>query len=944
MADAPNRRGTQMNTPTPATRLLATKLYLPVARAGAVVRPRLLARLLAGFRTRLALIAAPAGFGKSTLLAQALAEARHAPARQRFAWVALDQDDNDPARFWTYVFTALERASPGLGAPSLALLRATPTAVESALAELLNELAEQHEDVVLILDDYHAVTNRAIHDGISFLLEHAPPQFHLVIASRVDPPLPLARWRVRGELVELRASGLRFTPDEALQFLADTMGLRLDAQDAAALEARTEGWAAGLQLAALSLQGQEDVGGFIESFSGSHRHVVDYLAEEVLTRQPDHVRAFLLQTSVLDRLSGPLCDAVLGVADAQVLGDSYSRLVLDTLERDNLFLIPLDNERRWYRYHHLFADLLRHRLRQERPTMVSQLHRRAALWYEQQDMPADAVSHAFADADTDLVVRLLGKYGVQFATSGETQTFQRWLDALPRELILQSPRLCLAQAWVLMLTLQVAAVEPYLEAAEAALAGVDEPEAAGLRGEVLTLRAHIDVEHGAYADALPLARQALALLPPGAHLARSINTFVLGYVLYVLGQTAEAAEVLAENVRRSHAAGNVLHALFSATEVIKLRVLQGRLRAAHAEVVQALAWAADEGWGQLPPVASLHIWHGNVLIEQGDLAAAEEQLAIAIRLTQHGPAIPAARAHVFLARLRQFQGDHAGAEAALATVEAICRHWEPDGERAFFEAYAARVRLMGGDTAAARRWAAAQPAWGRTTPPSYFREIDLLTLARIAVLDASVPPGDPRLVETHDLLVWLRDHASAAGRNAVVIETLALEAIALARRAEQAQAHDRLDAALALAAPEGILGIFLDLGAPMAELLAQNAQRTPHNHPHQGFRRRLLAAYVQLGDGASAGERGELLPLPVAPAAHAPSPGERPGTLHEALTERELEVLRLFAAGMTSTEIAERFVVSVNTVKTQLKSIYSKLGVHSRAEVVAHARERRLLS
>ena len=932
-----------MNTPTSATRLLASKLYLPAARAGAVMRPRLLARLLAGFRTRLALIAAPAGFGKSTLLAQALAEARHAPTPQRFAWVALDPDDNDPARFWIYVFTALERASPGLGAPSLALLRATPTAVEPALAELLNDLAEQQADVVLTLDDYHAVTNRAIHDGISFLLEHAPPQFHFVIASRIDPPLPLARWRVRGELVELRATDLRFTPDEALQFLADTMGLRLDAQEAAALEARTEGWAAGLQLAALSLQGQQDVQGFIESFSGSHRHIVDYLVEEVLSRLPDHVRAFLLQTSVLDRLSGPLCDAVLGVADAQAGGDSYSWLVLDTLERDNLFLIPLDNERRWYRYHHLFADLLRHRLRQERPAMVSQLHRRAAVWCEQQDMPTDAVSHAFAAADTDLVVRLLGKYGVQFATSGETQTFQRWLDALPRELILQSPRLCLAQAWVLMLTLQVAA-EPYLQAAEAALAGVDAPEAAGLRGEVLTLRAQIDLECGAYADALPQARQALNLLPPGAHLARSINTYVLGYALYVLGQTAEAAEVLAENVRRSHAAGNVLHALFSATEVIKLRVLQGRLRAAHAEVVEALAWAADEGWEQLPPVAALHIWHGNVLIEEGDLAAAEEQLAIAIRLTQHGLAMPAARAHAFLARLRQLQGDHAGAEAALATVEAICRHWEPGGKRTFFEAYTARVRLLGGDGAAARRWAAAQPAWDRTTPPSYFREIDLLTLARIAVLDASVPPGDPRLAETHDLLAWLRDHASAAGRNAVVIETLALEGIMLARRGEHAQAHHRLDAALALAAPEGILGIFLDLGAPLADLLAQNAPRTPHNHPHQEYRGRLLAAYALSGDGASARRRDELLALAAIPVTHTPSAGERSATLHEALTERELEVLRLFAAGMTSTEIAEHFVVSINTVKTQLKSIYSKLGAHSRAEVVAYARERRLLS
>jgi LuxR family maltose regulon positive regulatory protein len=918
-------------TPNPATPLLATKLHRPVPRTTAVLRPRLLSRLLAGLRGRLTLIAAPAGFGKSTLLAQALQEAPSAQALQ-VAWVSLDGGDNDPARFWSYVCAAIERASPGLGAPALALLRTAPMAGDVAIAELLNGLTKHGGEVALVLDDYHLISSPAIHQGVGFLLEHAPPQFHLVIASRVDPPLPLARLRARGELAELRAADLRFTAEEALQFLSETMGLQLDAEAAVALEARTEGWAAGLQIAALSLQGQADMRGFIASFSGSHRHVVDYLAEEVLQRQPEHIRAFLLQTAILDRFSGPLCDAVLGVAQSQAGGDSYSRLILDALERDNLFLIPLDEERRWYRYHHLFADLLRHRLQQERPALVAELHRQAAAWFERHGAPAEAVGHALAAGDTDLLVRLLTAHGARFATSGETQTFQGWLDALPRERLLTSPRLCLAQAWVLMRTLQVVAAETYLAAAEAALAGAEGLDAASARGELLTLRAHMTVERGAYADALPLAREALDLLPPTEHMARSISAFVLGYALYVLGQTTEAIAELAENVRRCRAVGNILHALFSATEVVKLHVLQGRLAEAQDYVQDALGWAAQEGWQQLPPAGALYIWLGNVLMERGEFGAAETQLATAIQLTQHGPAIPAARVQIFLARLRQLQGDTTGANTALAAVERICHDWEPGGERVFFDAYIARLRLLRGDVAAAQRWAAQRAPWDPAEAPSYFREIELLSLARVAILG----PLDERSLDgTLAMLGWLRERAVAAGRGAVVTEALALEGLALARGGPASQAHEQLDKALELAAPEGFVGLFADLGAPMAELLAQSLARRPAHDPLRPYLARLLQAFAA---GA---------PTPAMAGAVAPSAPEAAGAAParaEQLTERELEVLRLFAAGMTSAEIAAHFVVSVNTVKTQLKSIYSKLDTHSRAELVARARALSLMS
>jgi LuxR family transcriptional regulator, maltose regulon positive regulatory protein len=444
----------------------------------------------------------------------------------------------------------------------------------------------------------------------------------------------------------------------------------------------------------------------------------------------------------------------------------------------------------------------------------------------------------------------------------------------------------------------------------------------------------VAIERAAFADALALAREALSLLPESEHWARSSNGLVLGYALMVLGHTAEAATVHAENVRRSRTAGNPVSALFSATEVVKLRVLQGRLSEARASAEQALAWVAAEGWEQLAPASALHIWLGNVLIEQGDFPAAGEQLTHAIRLTQHGPAITAARAQVFLARLRQIQGDREDANAALAAVEEICRGWEPSGERAFFEAYTARVRLRQGDVAAARRWASERTPWNPTEMPFYFREIELLTLARVAVLEGAGSIDEAQLAETLALLGWLREHAIAGGRGAVVIETLALEALALARAGEKAQAHERLDEALAQAAPEGFIGIFVDVGAPLADLLTQNFDRRAASDPLRPYLMQLLRAFA-VGQPEQAPQSATEQPAQRAVGAVSLEA--------EALTERELEVLRLFAAGMTSPEIAEHFVVSINTVKTQLKSIYSKLDAHSRAEAIARARELYLL-
>jgi LuxR family maltose regulon positive regulatory protein len=928
-----------MNRPSTGGSLLATKLYLPAPRANAVTRARLVARLLSGLRTRLTLIAAPAGFGKSTLLAQALGEAHHLPARTevradrgspatspRIGWVALDAADNDPVRFWSYLCTAVERASPGAAASALTLLRAAPSDLEPAIAEMLNGLAEHANEVVLVLDDYHAITSPEVHESLCFLVDHAPPHLHLLIASRVDPPLPLARWRARGELVEIRAADLRFTTDEAHEFLVETMGLALDASAAAALDARTEGWAAGLQLAALSLQVQTDVGGFIETFSGSHRHVVDYLAEEVLQHQPAPVRTFLLQTSILERMNAGLCEAVVGHGS-----HLPAETILVELDRQNLFLIPLDNERRWYRYHHLFADLLRHRLGQEQPGGVAELHRRAARWFEQHGGIIDAVDHALAAEDTELVVHLLSAHGLGFVARGETQTLQRWLEALPQYQRLGNPSVCLVQAWLYLFNRQTVEMEPYLQAAEAALPASDgRMDASGLHGELLTLRAYVALERGAVSDAVTLAREAMVLLPAMERWARSSCGLVLGYALYVLGHTAEAAAVHAENVSLARAAGNAVSALFSATEVVKLLVVQGQLREARTRAEQAIAWAADEGWQQLSPASALHIWLGNILMEAGDLTGAEDELTHAIHLTRHGPGITAARAQLFLARLRQFQGDRDGATAALAVVEEICRSWEPGGERIFFDAHMARVRLLQGEVAQVRRWASTRLPWDPQETPSSFREVELLTLARLPVLDTTGSSRDALLPEALALLGWLRDQAVAGGRGAVVIETLALEALALARDGRPVEAHERLDEALTLAAPVGIVGLFLELGAPMADLVADSLTRRAPHDPLGAYRIRLLQAFAT--------SQPKLAPrLPPWRQPEGVSP------LVEALTEREWEVLVLLAAGQSGPRIAEHFVVSINTVKTQIKSIYSKLDAHSREDALKKARLLRLL-
>ena len=576
--------------PTPAaalpSNLLATKLFVPPARANLIVRPRLFDRLQAGLRDKLTLIAAPAGFGKTTLLSAWCATT--AGSALLVGWVSLDSADNDPLRFWSYVITALDTLAPGVGTGALALLQSPqPPPIESILTNVLNAFSAAYavppvRDSALVLDDYHVITAPAIHGALALLLDYLPPQLHLVILTRADPALPLARMRARGTVTELHARDLRFTPDEGAAFLNQVMGLALTAADLAALEARTEGWIAGLQLAALAMRDHQDRSGFIRSFRGSNRYIVEYLAAEVFTRQPAHIQTFLLQTAILDRMCGPLCDAILAITTADdgsarndahsvaallhpsSFASSYSQIVLADLERDNLFVMPLDDDRQWYRYHHLFADVLRHRLTSGvSAETVAALHRRASVWYERQGLVAEAVQHGLAAADGERVADLLEQHGLRIIVGGEVHTVLNWLSVLPDALVRARPLLCTIHALALLLTNQLKATEARIQDAERGIRP-DTPtdQAQIIQGRTAVLRAILVRYTGDFAGCVAFAQQALRVLPETETVARTVAMLNAARAFLVSGDVTDANERLAiAVVAPIRASGNLFGAL-----------------------------------------------------------------------------------------------------------------------------------------------------------------------------------------------------------------------------------------------------------------------------------------------------------------------------------------------------------------------------------------------
>src|SRR5215210_6578604 len=916
--------------------LLLTKLSVPSVRSSLVARTRLSERLEEGLGLKLTLVSAPAGFGKTTLLSVWISGLS---GGKPVAWLSLDPADNDPARFWPYFVTAMDQVQPGSGETALALLGAPQAPpIEATLTTLLNELAVLPSDAVLVLDDYHLIESGAIHEALAFLIDHLPPQLHLVISTRADPPVPLSRLRARGELNELRAADLRFTPEETATFLDQAMGLELSAEDIAELEGRTEGWVAGLQMAALAMRDRADIVGFIASFTGSNRHVVDYLAEEVLGQQPEEVQDFLLQTSILDRMCGPLCAAVTSGHSGQE--------ILEYLEHANLFVISLDEERRWHRYHHLFADVLRQRLHREYPDLVPELHKRASAWLEEGGLVTEAIHHALAAQDWERAVRLIEASGMAIVLSRQVQTMLGWIDEIPEEMVCERPVLCTIHAIALVFLNRPDAAEARLQQAERCVRGnpiTDETRA--ILGRAAVIRAAVARFSGDLERCVELARKALELLPETDATAReraaAMTNVALAY--QVSGDVRPANErLLEEAIVSFRASGASIALLRSINFLARLRTLQGRLRAAAetyeeaTDVVSGRDGVRDVGGNS----AAYYVGLGDIHREWNDLDAAERHLRRAVDLVSGALTVDAdtvTYGYLSLARVQQARGLHSKAIATLEEFANVAR------QRGFFpllvapgEAAQARLALIQDDLPAAVRWAEAS-GLDADDEPGYPLEEQYLILVRVLIAQGRLDATGSYLDDALGLLNRLLKLAEGGGRMGSVIEILAQRALALRARHEASEALVALEKALVLAQPEGYVRLFVDEGAPMAALLSGLLKVRRKGSP--GARQQALLGYVRglLAEFESP-HVGTALPPPIGSA-----PGQDQSLL-EHLTTREREVLELIAEGLSNQEIATRLFIATSTVKGYVHSIFRKLEVDSRTKAISRARELHLLS
>jgi LuxR family maltose regulon positive regulatory protein len=929
------------------TPLVTTKLYIPPPRPNCVPRQRLIERLSEGLQRKLTLISAPAGFGKTTLVAHwELATPAPTPALRtspsadtlKMAWLSLDDDDNDPVRFWSYVIAALQTIDVGLGTDAQALLQARHRApFKAIIATLVNSLSDLPNDLVLVLDDYHLITAEPIHEGVSYLLDHLPPRLHLIVTTRADPPLPLSRLRARGQLVELRAADLRFTPEEAAVFLNQLMGLGLSTEDVAALEARTEGWIAGLQMAALALQGaltlpgtpftpgREDARDFIRSFTGTNRYILDYLTEEVLQHQTPEIRSFLLETCILDQLSGSLCDAVTHRSDSQT--------VLGQLDRANLFLTPLDDARKWYRYHRLFGDLLRGYLGDQQPDQVRELHCRASLWYEQNGFVSEAIGHALEAQDMERAADLVERAALSILMRNEMTTVGNWLKALPQAIVYSRPRLCVLSAGVAAFTGQMQAVEPLLQKAESQVPpDAQNSDSRDLLGQIRLIRAFRLVFDGDMPGAGCLASESLDYLSEGDLLTRNFATWIVGFAHYLTQDLLTANQAL-DTLERSPNEDS-LPAVLSFHMRAAFQMLQGHLREAEQTFHQGMRIAeadmrrSDMGLAKplSPGLGMIYQGLGELLRERNQLDEAERYLAQSVELSeQWGFVEVMADCYVALARVKRARGDWASAHDILGKAERLVQEHRlsPFTARQII-AHRARLWLAQGDVTSAAQWAASAEGPSETGENNnklvafWMHEVEQSTQARVLL-------AQHKFDQALDLLAPLVQAAEAGGWLGAGIELLALQALALDSQGHADAALASLQRALEWAEPEGHIRIFVDEGEPM-RLLLQRMKDEGGTLRVKEYLGRLLTAF---------GEQ------PASADFHPSFPTPQP--LVEPLSERELEVLRLIAQGDSNPEIAAKLVVAVSTVKTHVNNIFTKLGAQSRTQAVAHARELKLL-
>jgi LuxR family transcriptional regulator, maltose regulon positive regulatory protein len=905
--------------------LVATKLYVPLPRPGFIGRSRLADRLDQGRGGALTLVCAPAGFGKTALLAH------WARSLQRpVAWLSLDGGDNDPARFWRYVATALDGIHAGIAGRVDALLRAaSQPPLEGVVTVLVNALVDLPDEAVLVLDDYHLIQSPPIHDSLRLLLERLPPPLRLVLASRGDPPLALARLRARGQLVELRAENLRFTPEETAALLREATGQELPPASLAALQARTEGWAAGLQLASLSLRGRADPAGFLAGFSGSHRFVLDYLAEEVLDRQAEHLRTFLLETSVLARLSGPLCDAVTGRSDSQQL--------LEAIERANLFLVPLDDERRWWRYHHLFADLLRARLERERPERLQALHRNAATWCEDRGLVDDAIGHAVAAGDPGWAARLVERQAEELLQRGEGATVHRWLRALPVELVRVRPQLSLAKAIAALVEGRpdLNEIEPLLEDAERA-SGTGEPyqPSVGRGGSLLAnvpaatavVRAHLAYLRRDAEATAAFARQAQAHLTEVDRSPRAFADWYVAMADWLDGRLVQAERALARSVAERQATTGPERIPWPSSDLGAVQHARGRLGAALGSFQRALA--VDDQTGRQHPLAGLaHVGVAGVLYERDQLDAALDHLTEGVgQLRRLGWAPGLANGLAWLALVRQAHGDDAGALEAIDQAErAMPGSGVFEARVTPLPALRARLLLAQGRIAEAAAWAR-ERGLGEEDTLGYQSEREYLVFAQVLLATGAAH-------RARRLLERLHAPAVAQDRTGSLIEILVIQALALRACDDEDAALAALASALQLGWAEGYVRVFVDQGAAMAALFGRLASGKRGRAIPAGisgaYLRQLVAAFEQ--HGAPGDHRARRGPVVVA-------------GLIEQLSEREFEVLLLMAAGRSNREIADELVVVVDTAKKHVGRVMDKLGAANRTQAVTRARELGLLS
>jgi LuxR family maltose regulon positive regulatory protein len=872
-----------------ASQLLTTKLYIPPARAGLVPRPRLLQRLDEGLAAghKLTLISAPAGAGKTTLVS-AWAAGCGRPA----AWLSLDEGDNDPLRFLIYLTAALQTVAGPVGEGLWGLLQSPqPPPLEALLTALLNETAALPEPMLLVLDDYHCLDSNAVDQAVSFLLEHLPPSLHLVIATREDPQLPLHRLRARGQLSEVRAADLSFTLPEADGFLTQVMGLKLSAQDVAALETRTEGWIAGLQLAALSMQGQPDPAAFIRSFTGSHHFVLDYLVEEVLQQQPEGVLDFLLRTSVLERLCGPLCEAVLGAPSGT------GQQTLEMLEHANLFLVPLDNERHWYRYHHLFAELLRKRLQQKAAAQPgpdwdpAALHIRASQWFEANGLGLEAFKQAAAAPDYERAERLIGQNGLPLHLRPTINTILEWISGLPPGVLETRPYLRVKFAALSLVAGQRHGVEEQLLAAETAVR--DHPLDAWTRnllGEIAAARSTLALTRYQPENILLQAKRALEFLPPENLTFRFTAVWGMAVAYMLRGERAEAGQAYAEALAISQASGDVFSTILSVSGLAEVQEMNNQLYLAEQNFRQLLPLFGEH---PQPNTCEIYLGLARIAYEWNDLAAAEQYGVLSLELArQYEKAIDRfILSEVFLARLKLAQGDLSGAADILEQAERSAQQQQFEQRLPEIAAMRVRVLLRQGNLAAAGSLA----------------EAYALPLCQARVRLAQ---GDPAAALA--VLAPVHQQMSALGWCDEQLKVLVLQAVALYQDGQTGPAVQTLREALDMAKTGGLRRIFLDEGAPMAQLLAEAAAQG--SLPEEGTR--LLALFKAEPSGKT-----NFQPLV------------------EPLSGRELEILGLVAQGFSNQAISQRLFLAVDTVKGHNRRIFEKLQVQNRTEAVARARE-----